>query len=406
MSGELTASEAAARLGVKRATLYAYVSRGLIRRHLAMDGRTSLFDSDEVESLRSRRRRRSEGELDTVITTSLTQVNDGDLRIRGVSLAELAAADIAYERVATFLWGAPPMSWSLSGEVTRALLDAQHLLPPTTSRIDRLRVSTSVLSATDPLRFDLTSGAVREAGAGILQAMVLSLPTLGSDPSDGGLADRLWPRLTALEADEQRSGTLNAALVLLIDHGLAASTFAARVAASVRADPYSVVGAGLGVLGGALHGAMSAAVHELLQEAHATQDPGGAVGAAHRRLGGNPGFGHMVYEREDPRYHSLMGRVSQTWRDDPRLGTVHAVRDLVSQRTDAIPNIDLAIGALSWLGEMDLDAGEAIFAIARTAGWLAHALEEYQEEPLRFRPRARYTGERSRSADTVDSLNG
>jgi citrate synthase len=87
-----------------------------------------------------------------------------------------------------------------------------------------------------------------------------------------------------------------------------------------------------------------------------------------------------------------MGQVNDVWGGDPRLGTVHAVRDLVGRRSDAIPNVDLALGALTWLAGMPPDAGEAIFAIARTGGWIAHALEEYQEPPLRFRPRARYEG--------------
>ncbi|MFV2039863.1 MAG: citrate/2-methylcitrate synthase, partial [Acidimicrobiales bacterium] len=182
------------------------------------------------------------------------------------------------------------------------------------------------------------------------------------------------------------------ALALLADHGLAASTFGARVAASVRADPYSVVATGLGIVGGTLHGAASGAVHDVLDEADRSGNVGLAVGEAHRRYGRNPGFGHTIYQTEDPRYHALMARVSDAWSEDARLATVHGVRDLVSERTDAVANVDLALGSLTWLAGMDRDAGEAIFAIARTAGWIAHALEEYEEQPLRFRPQARYAG--------------
>ncbi len=404
---ELTAAEAAARLGVKRSTLYAYVSRGLLHRHVAMDGRTSLFDSDEIDTFRSGRRRATEGELDTVISTALTRVRDGDLRIRGVGLVDLVDEDTDYETVVEILW-AGEGAWDVSPELTTAVAAAQAALPTPTPAIDRLRVTVAVMSALDPMRFDLGPGAVRNAGASLLTAMVEGLPVSGKVPRAGRLADRLWPRLIGGRTNPDRRTALNAAMCLLVDHGLAASTLGARVAASTRADPYSVVSAGLGVVGGTLHGAASRSVHELFEAAASGGDAAAAVGDTYRRLGGNPGFGHTVYDHEDPRYGALMRRVSNAWRGDPKLATVHEVRDIVSQRTAAIANIDLALGALSWLSGMDPDAGEAIFAIARTAGWLAHALEEYEEAPLRFRPRARYVGERnpSRALGTAPVRNG
>jgi citrate synthase len=89
-----------------------------------------------------------------------------------------------------------------------------------------------------------------------------------------------------------------------------------------------------------------------------------------------------------------MAHIVEGWAADPRLGTVFRVRDVLGERSDAIPNVDLALGALTFLAGMPAAAGEALFAIARTAGWLAHAMEEYEEKPLRFRPRARYIGPR------------
>ncbi len=359
-----------------------------------MDGRTSLFDAEEVDSFRSRRRRPTEGELDTVIGTALTRVRDGDLRIRGSDLVVLARDDVDYEAVVDLLWDRERGSWTAPADVLAAVRRTQAALPASTPMLDRLRVSTSVASSLDPLRFDLSAGGVRRAGEALIVAMVDGLPAVGAEPGEGRLADRLWPRLTRRPSTAERRAVLNAALVLLVDHGLAPSTFGARIAASVRADPYSVVGAGLGVVGGLLHGAASGAVHELLDDAERTGDPSTSVGNAQRRHGTNPGFGHAVYETEDPRYAALMGGVSRAWRSDPRLASVHAVRDVISERTDAIPTVDLALGALSWLAGMERGAGEAIFAIARTAGWLAHGLEEYDEKPQRFRPHARYTGQR------------
>ena len=87
-----------------------------------------------------------------------------------------------------------------------------------------------------------------------------------------------------------------------------------------------------------------------------------------------------------------MAAIMTAFGKDRRLAVVQEVRDVISQRTDAVANVDLALGSLSYLAGMESDAGEVMFAIARTAGWLAHALEEYEEQPGRFRPRARYTG--------------
>jgi citrate synthase len=388
---ELTAIEAAARLGVKRETVYAYVSRGLLHRRMAMDGRTSLFDADEIAEFRSSRHTTLEGRLDTPITTALTRVADGQLSIRGRDVVRMLEDGLAYEDVVDCLWSDAGASWEVPEEVARAVAAAQGGLPGAAPLIARLRVSAAVASAADPLRNDQSASGIRLAGRMLLGAMVVGLPPVGT-AGGAGVASSLWPRLTSEPASHARCRVLDAALVLLADHGMATSTFAVRLAASVRADPYSVVITGLGVVGGALHGAASRDVHDLLAEADARGDTLRAVGDTQRRSGRLPGFGHQVYRTEDPRYTALMGQVNDVWGGDPRLGTVHAVRDLVGRRSDAIPNVDLALGALTWLAGMPPDAGEAIFAIARTGGWIAHALEEYQEPPLRFRPRARYEG--------------
>ncbi len=388
----LTAAEAAARLGVKRATLYAYVSRGLLSRQVALDGRTSLFDADEIAAFRSSRKSAAQGELSTVLSSGITRVRDDGLLYRGRDVAELLAAGLAYENVVDTLWGSTA-PWPESAAIVDACIAAQQHLPSSTPRIDRLRIITAATSALDPLRYDLSPAATHAAGRTLLRAMVMSLPVTSAATIDesGGLADQLWVRLSPRRGSRAERAALNAALVALIDHGLASSTFAVRIAASVRADPYSAVSAGLGVGGGPFHGAASAAVHDLLVAAE-SGDPAAAVGDARKRLGHMPGFGHTVYKEQDPRFGALMTRVLEAWPDHPRTATVHTVRDVISERSDRLVNVDFALGSLSFLGGMDADAGETIFMIARTAGWIAHAGEEYLEKPLRFRPQARYTG--------------
>ncbi|MGI9624039.1 MAG: citrate/2-methylcitrate synthase [Acidimicrobiales bacterium] len=403
MAEELTAPEAAARLGIKRETLYAYVSRGLVTRTVAADGRTSLFDPAEIEALRAGRQRTSEGMLETVVSTGLTKVADDALLIRGTRLVDEVAAGAGYADVVGLLWGCDDLSWQVPVEVLEAVAQTQTTLPRSARPIDRLRVSVSVMSALDPLLFDLSPMSVQRSGATLISAMVQGLPLKTERGNGDDLASLLWPRLSSRPSTPRRCRALDVAMALLVDHGLATSTFGARVAASVRADPYSLVTAALGVVGGALHGAASGAVQEMLESVANSRDIPAALGAVQRQSGTYPGFGHSVYRAVDPRFCGLMDVVRSGWPRDPRLEVVDAIADLVNMRTGLAPNVDLALGTLTWLGAMPRDAGEAIFAVSRTAGWLAHGIEEYTEPPLRFRPLARYVGPRGQHVEQMGS---
>lgn len=404
-ASRLTAAEAAARLGVKRQTVYAYVSRGLLSRDVAADGRTSLFDSAEIERLGQRKRSENDGELHTQLSTALTRVDDQGLWIRGHDLVRLVSEGASFTDVANILWDAPaPESTdsrdteSTHSSVTKSRVTETSPIPTgrgsaSSSLLDELRIIVAQRSSADPLRHDLSPTSVRAVGRSLVWAMAAGLPVRSSG-SDETLEGALWRRLSDESPSRTQLRVLDSALALLVDHGLAASTFAARIAASVRADPYSVVLAGAGVLGGPLHGAASGGVHDLLNDAERRGDAVAAAGAARRRMGSFPGFGHSVYTTQDPRYGALMTQIVDAWGDDRRLVHVYRVRDVIAERSEAIPNVDLALGALTYLANMPEEAGEAIFAIARTVGWLAHAIEEYDERPLRFRPRARYIGRR------------
>ncbi|WP_329010399.1 hypothetical protein OG271_27715 [Micromonospora rifamycinica] len=248
----------------------------------------------------------------------------------------------------------------------------------------------------------------------MLGTMVAALPVRGAatDPA-APLATLLWQRLTSAEPDPAVLATLNAALVLLADHDIAASTLAARVAASTRAHPYAVVGAGLAAMDGPLHGAASGLAYEMLADAVRTGDPVGTIADRLRAGGRVPGFGHPLYPTGDPRAAVLMEllsappRRSQATRRGSSApgargrssGSVPRTRDVITEvaaamtrRSGSAPNIDFALAAFALLNQMDAEAGETIFAVARTAGWIAHALEEYGDRPSRFRPTGRYAG--------------
>ena len=184
---------------------------------------------------------------------------------------------------------------------------------------------------------------------------------------------------------------LNAALVLLADHEMAASTLAARVAASTRAGVHGVVAAGMGTLGGPLHGGESQRVRRVLDRV-AEGSVTSAVAIALELYGRLPGFGQVLYPRGDPRAVLLLGMLREAAGTHPAIVTVDTLIDAAASRRMPPPNVDLALAALGMVAAMPEDAGEAIFTPARVVGWLAHAMEEYDERPIRFRPRAVYIG--------------
>ncbi len=382
MTDRLTTDEAAARLGVKRETLYAYVSRGLIHREMDLDGRSSRFDPVEIDRLRDRARRTASGELSTVISSSVTRLRPSGHEYRGIPAVDLVRAGTTFETVADLLWddtGEWPSPSSIATD------------PGDIGSLDRLRIAVARASAADALRYDLAPQAVASVGRRLIGVMVDALPRVTSvDDEPTSIAERLWQRISTLEPTPDRVAVLQAALVLLADHGLAASTFAVRIAASVRADPYSCVSAGLGALGGQVHGAASSAVHRLIARA---AELGSAEDALGERLTAGlpvPGCGHKVYSEIDPRQQMLDELTGVAWPDDPRLALAVAVREAATRRANRLANVDMALGTFTWLAGTGPDVGESVFAVARTAGWLAHAIEEFREPPLRFRAEARH----------------
>jgi citrate synthase len=389
----ITTAEAAARLGVRRETIYAYVSRGLLASHLGDDGRSSLFDAQDIATFRARAgRRREPRDLSTAIVSSLTHIEDHTIKVRGRDICEAARAGTSFESIATALWldgdttrlewQAAPSVLAQCGKVQRALKDAPLF--------ERLQLDLTIASAADMLRDDLRRPAVAQAAARAIATMVDGLPLVGIAPDPAArIADRLLPRLTTTRASSKWRHALNGALVLLADHDLAASTLAARVAASTRAHPYAVIAAGLGTLRGPLHGAASHDVVALLRDAQ-RRGATAAIGDALRAGRGITGWGHFLYPDGDPRATVLFDLAADASNDRAALAVIEDVGAIMADRLGQPPNVDFALAAFAVLANLQGDATSTIFAIARSAGWIGHALEEYDEMPLRFRPRARY----------------
>jgi citrate synthase len=399
---EIDAAEAARRLGVKPATLYAYVSRGVLRRRAGSDGRRSMFDAAEVALLARRGRPRRAAETELVVESAVTALVGDRPYYRGRDVLALAGT-VGYEQVAAWLWTGEPASftdpasaWRVAPEARAAVRDAQRGLPADLLPLDRMPVILTVLAGLDPLRFHLDPPAVIAAGQTIVAGLVEGLPVPdGGSRLDGSVAARLWSRLTTRPPDGLVD-VLEATLVLLADHELAASTLAARVAASVRADPYAVVLAGLGVLSGPLHGGASLSAERMLAEVRDPSDAARVIGDRLRRGDRIPGLGHRVYTGADGRGVRLMELLRAAVPGHERLAVAEAVIAEAGRRRLPATNVDLAVACLVRVADMVPGAGAAIAAVARTAGWLAHGMEEYARGQM-LRPRAVYTGPPPRS---------
>ncbi|RCK69888.1 helix-turn-helix domain-containing protein [Desertihabitans brevis] len=414
----LSAEQVARRLGVKVQTVYAYASRGVLRRRRLPGRRESYFPLAEVEALTSGggTRRRPPG-LSEDVRTALTLVEHDRLSYRGHDVVRLAR-ESTFAEVVALLWGLEPR-FETDAETVAAVRRALAPLPGTATLADRVRVLLSVLAADSPDRHDLDPAVVTAAVGRVMATSVACLlsgrppwPVPGGtphtpprdrthaatrvpphegvcrpslDPPDGGLPAAL---AAALGVTDTR--WVEQACILLADHDMAGSTTAARVAASVRTDPFGALTAALAAFDSPLHGTAGRRVHALLGEL--LDDPAGTLAhCLHAET--VPGFGHVVYETLDPRAELLVEHLARTV-DHPLLAATERLSDRLWQRRGLPRTVDLALALGAHLLGGDADLPETVFLHARMAGWTAHVLEEYAEPALRFRLRGVYTGAR------------
>lgn len=392
----LSAREAAEALGVTLETLYAYVSRGQIRSEPGEGpSRARRYSAEDVARLKARKEQRRDPELAVqgaldwgtpVLESQLTLIENGRLYYRGHDAVELARSR-SFEEVAALLWtgdfSAAPRFFGPAAEAKRIIVDAL----PERSLIGRFQTALVVAGDLDPVAWDLRPDSIAAAGARILGILSDALlPRCHRLPS---LAARLAQGWAV--AHPESATMLSTALILCADHELNVSSFTARCVASAGSTPYAVVAAGLAALQGHRHGGHTARVAALMREAAASEDPSAAIPGRLRRGEPVPGFGHPLYPQGDLRAKVLLQLAAEALPEAPavRLATAVAAsgRELLGEE----PNLDFGLVTLAHALELPAEAPLALFALGRTAGWIAHAIEQTATGRL-IRPRARYTG--------------
>jgi citrate synthase len=387
----LSAREASAELAISPATLYAYVSRGLIRSEPSQDSRSHRYRAEDIRSLKERRTpspeprglRSFDADLPVMDSAIATITEDGPI-YRGVNAVDLAETD-TLEHAATLLWdvtGVDPFASDncplVSGEM-RAVTDALRDAAP----IDRTIAVLALAASADPRAFTRAADGRAMVGGRILRLVVATMLNGASS------AQPLHLQVASAWAPDSRHAAdlIRRALVLLAEHELNASAFTVRCAASTGLNLYDAMIAGLVALKGPKHGGAGVLAAQLVR---ALVDRDVAPIIRERVALGErfAGFGHGVYQHGDPRAHALLQALARSGAAEK---LTKEIPERIAEATGEFVNIDYALAVL--VHTLGLPSGHELllFAMARTVGWIAHACEQLRHGGL-IRPRARYIG--------------
>jgi len=386
----ISARQACALLGISPATLYAYVSRGLLESRPGADHRSRMYRRAQVERLAQNKRagrgaaRGAAQSLDRglpVLETRISLIQPDGPYYRGRSAVAAVRDGATLEDTARLLWdcgtqdpfASTPAPWP--DTITRVALD--DALPP----LERTLACIPLLALETRGSFNLAMPVRHEAAALLLRqnaALLVARPP-DATPVHAQLAGHWVPGSAAF------AELVRAALVLCADHELNVSAFAARVVASTGAPLHATVCTGLAALSGPRHGGATARAYAVLEA--------GADALATRWNRGDdvPGFGHALYPHGDPRAAELLAMLRLAVGDTPRMREVERVIACAEDVSGLRPNVDLMLATLCYAFELPATPALVTFASGRLAGWLAHALEQQTLGKL-IRPRAQYTG--------------
>jgi citrate synthase len=382
------AGEAARLLGVTRPTLYAYVSRGLVRSQPATrTSRERRYARDDLERLKARAetRRHPETAAATALQWGVPVLESAIACIDGVRLYYRGhdAVDLSRTRtiadVASLVWtGGFGQTWPAP---ERLPVLSRHI-----SFVARAQAALAAAPLEDPRAFDQRPEAVAATGWRIVH--LLAAAATRSTASAGTLEETL---ARAWTVSPRGVPLLRALLILCADHELNVSSFTARCVASAGSHPYAVVSAALSALEGPRHGGAGARVEAMLDSLRHSRGLKAAVADRLRRGEAVEGFGHPLYRSGDPRAAAVLAMLRHEHPRSPELAFVDAAARALAAATREPPNLDFSLAAVARVLELPAGAPLMLFAIGRSIGWIGHAIEQYATGQL-IRPRAKYVG--------------
>jgi citrate synthase len=363
------------------------------------------------------------GGLEGVVATS-TKIchidgQAGRLIYRGYDIGDLVE-NVTFEECCALLWdGDLPNSKQLnqlrsdlaeSARIPGFVVDLLRTLPTTTEPMDALRTACSALGASDPDLRDNSAAANRRKAV----RLTAQFPTIvctfhhlrnGKKPVEPdpslSIAGNFLYMLFGKKPHETLTRFMDAALVLHAEHGMNASTFAARVTAATLADMHASVTSALGALKGPLHGGANQDVMEMLLECKEVADVEPMVRDRLANKKKIPGFGHRVYKTFDPRATFLMKMARQLSEAAGNTKWYEMQQRMIplmknTPKSDGTPlnidpNVDFFSATAYYTMGIPLDLFTPIFAIARISGWTAHIIEQQADNRI-IRPKDDYIG--------------
>lgn len=400
----LTGSQAAEFLGVKSATLYAYASRGMIESQPAKNARERTYRlSDLIRLRQSSRGFKSPKDQEPavwtgpVIKSAITEIREDGHYYRGQSALELARTDKPFESVVDLLWetGATNTNQWKRMKPLQLPKELRSLASKDADFLDLLKLMLVSAEMSDPVSRKLLATDIFETARRLIvtMSMNLGLPTKRDKYMPDGpfpIAQTLLHSLTGNKSRE-KAQAINSALVLCADHELNASALAARIAASCDASLYSCVESALGAFSGSLHGSASRRAEDIVTTSLKFKAVAAWLKDYLRQFETIPGFGTDLYSQGDPRAKHLISCAQQVSSKNTHLKRLLEIVECVRDQLGLEPNLDVGLAAISYALALPAGAGSTVFAVSRSSGWIAHAIEQRMYGGV-IRPRARYIG--------------
>ena len=343
---------------------------------------------------------------------------DGDqgiLEYRGLSIETLAEHSTFEETSYLLLWGKLPNKtelekWSkdlsTNRDVRFRLIDLLKTLPDTGHPMEALQAAIAALGMfypdRDPMNpVDRYNSAVRIIAKAPTLVAAYHRLSLGKEyvppREDLSHAENFLYMVSGEPPEADESRVMDISFILHAEHSMNASTFAGRVTASTLADPYTVVSSAIGALTGPLHGGANEQVIHMLQQIGEVEKVRPYIEDLIQRKQKIMGIGHRIYRVKDPRalvLQKLAAQMIAKRGQDPLLAVAQEVEKVVAEHLAAkkiYPNVDFYSGVVYEAMGMPASLFTPMFAIARVSGWLAHWLEQLEDNRI-YRPSQIYTG--------------
>jgi citrate synthase len=406
----LPAADVLRMLDIRAQSLYAYVSRGWIRSIPQPGRKDHLYLADDVEKMRSRSSARAGHGVvaasamhwgEPIVPTAITRISAEGPDYRGHNAVQLAAAGASFEAVAELLWTGliddTALRWARMPQrgASRAL--ARSIAAPGGQLLEIFSLFTLQLGMSHGKPG--ARGSPSNGGRELIQTLSGCFGYLSAQRQFCAMAARETVaghllRALAVEDSEENRAAIDAILVLLADHELSPGAFAARVAASSGATLHNCVAAALCTISGAHIAQVYDGVTDFL--GHATSKTVLMKRALryHERGGMAPGFGHPLYRNGDPRARYLIETARRRQRQSRQTRAIYQFIESAESTLGIFPRQELGVAALLLAMGAPAACAGGLFALARVAGFVAHAEEQRLSGTL-LRPRAKFIGRTS-----------